>query len=166
MALSIQNDCLIKNEKCATTQFNSVETTDIYLAEAAKSINLQEIDINYITDNAIKTDLLELITNYKPNNIKETNLKVNLILVDDIPIAQRPRRLAFPEQEFLDNQIQEWLNGGFVTESNSNYASPIVLEKKKNNSWRLCVDYRPLNKNIIKDNFPLPIIEDVLYNIV
>lgn len=108
----------------------------------------------------MKTVLIELITNYKP--IKETNLNVNIITTDEIPIAKRPRRLAFPEQEFVNEQMQEWLDTGSITENTSNYACPIVWAKKKNNLLQLCVDYRPFNNKIIKANFPLPLIEEVL----
>lgn len=46
-------------------------------------------------------------------------------------MTQRPRRLAFPEKEFVDKQIQEWLDAGIITKSNYNYASPTMLVKKK-----------------------------------
>lgn len=44
--------------------------------------------------------------------------------------------------------------------SESEYSSPIVLIKKKTNDFRLCVDYRTLNKLTLSDNFPIPLIED------
>lgn len=47
-------------------------------------------------------------------------------------------------------------------QSFSNYASPVVLVKKKTGSYRLCVDYRRLNKKIVKDKYPLPIMEELL----
>ena len=49
-----------------------------------------------------------------------------------------------------------------IEESKSNYASPIVLVKKKNGTLRLCVDYRKLNKKTIRDCYPLPRIDDIL----
>ncbi|GFW21690.1 retrovirus-related Pol polyprotein from transposon 17.6 [Trichonephila clavipes] len=48
------------------------------------------------------------------------------------------------------------------TKLTSEYASPIVLVKKKDGTTRLCVDYRRLNRKLVKDRFPLPLIEDVL----
>lgn len=108
MSLSIQNDCLEENEEYTITGLDSVETINIYLAETTNSINIKELQVSYITNNDMKTELIQLITNYKRNKNKETNLKVNIILTDEIPIAQRPRRLAFSKQEFMNKQIQEW----------------------------------------------------------
>jgi len=54
------------------------------------------------------------------------------------------------------------LRDGIVRPSISEYASPITLVKKKNGDTRLCVDYRQLNKKIIKDHYPLPLIDDQL----
>jgi len=49
-----------------------------------------------------------------------------------------------------------------VRPSQSPYSSPIVLAKKKDGTWRMCVDYRELNKHIAKDKFPIPVIKDLL----
>ncbi|GFX15579.1 uncharacterized protein TNCV_3305081 [Trichonephila clavipes] len=84
---------------------------------------------------------------------------MTILLSDDIPVSQRSRRLPFVEQKIVENQIQEWLNANIIKPSCSDYAAPIVLCKKKNGEHRLCVDYRNLNRKIIKDKFPLPLIE-------
>lgn len=59
-------------------------------------------------------------------------------------------------------QIEEWIRNGIAKPSVSDYASPIVLVRKKDGSNRICMDYRLLNKKIIKDRYPLPLIEDQL----
>ncbi|GFW69071.1 hypothetical protein TNCV_2919691 [Trichonephila clavipes] len=84
---------------------------------------------------------------------------MTILLSDDIPVSQRSRRLPFEEQKIVENRIQEWLNANIIKPSCSDYAAPIVLCKKKNGEHRLCVDYRNLNRKMIKDKFPLPLIE-------
>ena len=54
------------------------------------------------------------------------------------------------------------LESGVVRSSQSPYSSPIVLVKKKDGTWRMCVDYRELNKCTNKDKFSIPIIEELL----
>ncbi|GFU43798.1 retrovirus-related Pol polyprotein from transposon 17.6 [Trichonephila clavipes] len=60
------------------------------------------------------------------------------------------------------SKFDEWLEQGIVRPSSSEYASTIVLVKKKDGTTRLCVDYRRLNRKLVKDRFTLPLIEDVL----
>ncbi|GIY47055.1 retrovirus-related Pol polyprotein from transposon 297 [Caerostris darwini] len=87
---------------------------------------------------------------------------MKIILKDDIPVYQRARRLSLPEKQEVNKQIQEWLEQGIIRRSSFEYASPIVLVKKKDNTTRLCVDYRKVNRKLVKDRFPLPLIDDVL----
>ncbi|GFV21146.1 retrovirus-related Pol polyprotein from transposon 297 [Trichonephila clavipes] len=61
-----------------------------------------------------------------------------------------------------EKQIVEWLEQGIIREGCSDFSSPVVVCKKKDEAMRLCIDYRKLNKKIIKDRYPLPIIEEVL----
>lgn len=73
-----------------------------------------------------------------------------------------PRRLAYSEKDKLREIVDDWLEKGIIRPSNSEYASPIVLVWKKNGEYRMCVDYRTLNKYITRDNYPIPVIEDQL----
>lgn len=58
--------------------------------------------------------------------------------------------------------MDDLLGKGIIRTSSSEYASPIVLTRKKNGEIRMCVDYRTLNKVLARDNYPLPLIEDQL----
>nr|XP_012217679.1 PREDICTED: uncharacterized protein LOC105669359 [Linepithema humile] len=72
----------------------------------------------------------------------------------------RPRRLAMPEKKIVEKQVREWIRKGIIEPCSSEYASPVVIVKKKDRFPRVCIDYRPLNRIIDRDRHPLPLIED------
>lgn len=87
---------------------------------------------------------------------------MTIILKDETPMYESPRRLSIYKNGIVQGQIEDWLNEGIIRHSTSEFASPIVLVSKKKSTKRLCVDYRRLNKQIIKDRYPLLLIEDQL----
>ncbi|GBM82407.1 hypothetical protein AVEN_84832-1 [Araneus ventricosus] len=120
--------------------------------------NTEEVELTHIRDLKVKTELKKLIENYKPHKTETTVVTMRIILKDNEPVCQSPRRLAFTEREEVNKQIEE----GMIRPSSSEYASPIVLVEKKDGSSRMCVDYRKLNQKLVKDKFPLSFVEDVL----
>ncbi|CAH8536658.1 unnamed protein product [Dicrocoelium dendriticum] len=78
------------------------------------------------------------------------------------PIRQAARRVPVHFQEELKCMIEDMLRQDIIRPSNSPWASPIVLVKKKSGDLRLCVDYRKLNAITRKDSFPLPRIDDTM----
>ncbi|GFV60114.1 retrovirus-related Pol polyprotein from transposon 17.6 [Trichonephila clavipes] len=106
--------------------------------------NLQEeLDLRHVENRQIKKELEKLIQDYNPEKTASTDVTMRIILKDEEPVCQHPRRLAFTERQEVNKQIEEWLNEGIIRPSSSEYASPIVMK-------------------LVKDKFPLPIIEDVL----
>lgn len=107
-------------------------------------------------------DVKNLVLSYKPQKIKDTDIKMKIILKDDEPIYHNPRRLPFAERDIVNKQVEEWIEKEIVEPCSSEYSSQVVVTKKKDGSHRICVDYRKINKLIVKDRFPIPIIEDQL----
>jgi hypothetical protein len=79
------------------------------------------------------------------------------------PISKRPYRMPPAELAELKKQLQELLDKGFIRPSTSPWGCPALFVKKKDESLRLCIDYRPLNAVTIKNKYPLPRI-DVLFD--
>ena len=80
---------------------------------------------------------------------------------DTGPISRVPYRMAPAELKELKVQLQELLDKGFIQPSVSAWQAPILFVKKKDGSMRVCIDYRELNKVIVKNKYPLPKIDDL-----
>eukprot|EP00253_Pinus_taeda_P017525 PITA_17525 len=79
------------------------------------------------------------------------------------PIRQPQRRMNPNLREIVKEELQKLLNVNFIYPiSDSRWVSPLVVVPKKNGKWRVCIDYRELNKATLKDHFPLPFIDRVL----
>nr|GEV35114.1 putative reverse transcriptase domain-containing protein [Tanacetum cinerariifolium] len=77
------------------------------------------------------------------------------------PVARAPYRLAPSEMQELSNQLQELADRGFIRPSTSPWGAPVLFVKKKDGSFRICIDYRELNKLTVKNRYPLPRIDDL-----
>jgi hypothetical protein len=77
------------------------------------------------------------------------------------PIARMPYRMSTLELQELKMQLKELLDLGLIHPSVSPWGAPVIFIRKKDGSWRLCIDYRQLNKAMIKNQYPLPRIDDL-----
>uniref|UniRef100_A0A3Q2ZZT4 Gypsy retrotransposon integrase-like protein 1 n=1 Tax=Kryptolebias marmoratus TaxID=37003 RepID=A0A3Q2ZZT4_KRYMA len=81
---------------------------------------------------------------------------------DHYPVKKRAYRTSPDKRREMDRQVQQLLADGIIEESCSPWSSPVVLVRKKDNTWRFCVDYRGLNAVTVKDSHPLPRVDDTL----
>ncbi|GKD88818.1 putative nucleotidyltransferase, ribonuclease H [Tanacetum coccineum] len=91
---------------------------------------------------------------------REIKFRIELI-PRAIPVAKSPYRLAPSEMEELSGQLRELQDKGFIRPSSSPWGAPVLFVKKKDGSFRMCIDYRELNKLTIKNRYPLPRIDDL-----
>ncbi|GJS53801.1 putative nucleotidyltransferase, ribonuclease H [Tanacetum coccineum] len=98
-----------------------------------------------------------------PRNVNPTNAR-NLTaraFPGAISVVKSPYLLAPSEMEELSGQLKELQDKGFIQPNSSPWGAPILFVKKKNSSFRMCIDYRELNKLTIKNRYPLPRIDDL-----
>jgi hypothetical protein len=74
----------------------------------------------------------------------------------------RPYRVPHKQKAEMEAQIKQLLEASIIQPSQSPYASPAILVRKRDGTWRLCIDFRKLNLHTIKNKFPIPVIEDLL----
>nr|GEV32475.1 putative reverse transcriptase domain-containing protein [Tanacetum cinerariifolium] len=82
------------------------------------------------------------------------------VFPEDLP-ARAPYRLAQSEMKELSEQLQEISDKGFIRPSSSPWGALVLFVKKKDGSFRMCIDYRELNKLTVKNRYPLPRIDDL-----
>lgn len=99
----------------------------------------------------------------KPVGLPPRRLVDHVIpLLSDAPTFRlRPYRYTPQQKNEIEKQVQKMLDSGIIQQSTSPFASHVLLVKKKDREWRLCVDYRKLNAYTMKIQHPMPIFYEI-----
>ncbi|KAG1372126.1 hypothetical protein G6F61_011330 [Rhizopus arrhizus] len=138
-------------------------------SDAIPEKEYKKIEVGEIEEQ-IKLRLKKLLKKYEDifdwNNdtIGHTALLEHKIIIkeDTIPISHRPYRISPLEADHLQKELEKYCKLGVISPSNSPWAAPVILVKKKNGEYRMVIDYRKLNAVTKKDAYPLPRIDDLL----
>lgn len=120
--------------------------------------------VNEAVSDGERTELMTLLNRYRDcfaKNLGELGctpkMTVNINEVPgSSPVVCRPYKTSAADRDEIAKIVREWKDNGLVEDTQSPYASPVLLVKQPGGKNRLCVDYRKLNKQTIRQHFPLP----------
>ncbi|GJS73761.1 putative reverse transcriptase domain-containing protein [Tanacetum coccineum] len=133
----------------------------VFLIQVTKKEEV-EIPEKRIEDVPVVRDFLEVFPEDLPGLPPTRQVEFHIELIPGAaPVARAPYRLAPAEMKELVEQLKELSDKGFIRPSSSPWGAPILFVKKKDGSFRMCIDYRELNKLTVKNRYPLPRIDDL-----
>lgn len=186
---SIKEFKLIQNEDLKITQYHDPEeeeeknkadnipeftgyTRKNYEENFKEHLNTDELEtkINHLNTHQ-QSEIDKLINKYKPVFAKDKydigtvrDYKAHIDLMEEKYCYKRPYRCTFKDRKEIENQVAKLLEKGLIEESYSPFAAPVTLAYKKedNRKSRLCIDFRELNKIVVPQSQPFPLIEDLM----
>nr|GEY34669.1 putative reverse transcriptase domain-containing protein [Tanacetum cinerariifolium] len=115
-----------------------------------------------LEDVPIVREFLEVFPEDLPGLSPTRHVEFQINLIPGVaPVARAPYRLAPSEMKELSDQLQELSDKGFIRPSSSPWGAPVLSVKKKDGSFRMCINYLELNKLTVKNRYPLSRINDL-----
>lgn len=159
------------------TNSEPISNFNVYSADKVNNNDERTMKLMDIVESKIphqyKSKLNSLISNYAdvfalPTDKMSVNnfYRQELRVTDTNPVYLKNYRTPYVQKEEIKKKVSNLLANDLIEPCESNYNSPIILVPKKSTDgtpqWRMCIDYRGVNKKLIADKFPLPRIDDVL----
>jgi hypothetical protein len=158
--------------ECEEVLTDKVNDEHITVSDKLLSKDLEQLYNESIKEqtlsNSTKIELLKLLTKHQnvfaenKFDLGEAEILHDIDTGNSKPIRASPRRIPIKLQTEVDRQIEEMLQKGIVSKGNRGWSSPVQLVKKKDGTYRFCVDYRKLNSLTKTDAYPLPRTDDIL----
>ncbi|GJV93704.1 putative reverse transcriptase domain-containing protein [Tanacetum coccineum] len=147
---------------CTKTQKYIQKGCQVYLAQVTAKKTDDKSEEKRLEDVPIVRDFPEVFPEDLPGLPPTRQVEFQIDLVPGVaPVARSPYRLAPSEMQELSTQLQELSDKGFIRPSSSPWGAPVLFVKKKDGSFRMCIDYRELNKLTVKNRYPLLRIDDL-----
>ncbi|GJV70675.1 putative reverse transcriptase domain-containing protein [Tanacetum coccineum] len=147
---------------CTKTQKYIEKGCQVYLAQVTSKKAEDKSEERRLEDVPIVREFPEVFPEDLPGLPPARQVEFQIDLVPGAaPVARAPYRLAPAEMQELSTQLQELSDRGFIRPSSSPWGAPVLFVKKKDGSFRMCIDYRELNKLTVKNRYPLPRIDDL-----
>ncbi|GJR39046.1 putative reverse transcriptase domain-containing protein, partial [Tanacetum coccineum] len=161
--LIVQGDKSDKEKKstlsiisCVKAQKYMETSCQLFLTQVTVKENKDESKEKRLEDVLTVRDFPEVFPEDLPGlpQIRQVEFQIDLV-PGAAPVARAPYRLAPSEMEELSTQLQEISDKGFI------WGAPVLFVKEKDGSFRMCIDYRELNKLTVKNRYPLSRIDDL-----
>nr|GEX26577.1 putative reverse transcriptase domain-containing protein [Tanacetum cinerariifolium] len=147
---------------CTKTQKYIKKGCPIFLAQVMRKDSEDKSEEKRLEDVPTVRDFLKVFPEDFPGLPPTRQVEFQIDLVPGVAhVAQAPYRLTESELRELSTQLQELSEKGFIRPSSSPWGAPILFVKKKDGSFRMCIDYRELNKLTVKNRYPLPRIDEL-----
>ncbi|GJS33188.1 putative reverse transcriptase domain-containing protein [Tanacetum coccineum] len=147
---------------CSKAQEYMAKGCQVFLAQISAKKEEDKSERKQIEDVPIVRDFPEVFPEDLPGLPPARPVEFQIDLIPGAaPVARAPYRLAPSEMKELSEQLQELSDKGFIRPSSSPWGAPVLFVKKKDGSFRMCIDYRELNKLTVKNRYPLPRIDDL-----
>ncbi|GJT08074.1 putative reverse transcriptase domain-containing protein [Tanacetum coccineum] len=142
---------------CIKTEKYISRGCQVFIAQVME----KKSDERRLEDILIVKEFLEVFPEDLPGlpPVRQVEFQIDLI-PRTTPVARAPYRLAPLEMQELSDQLQELADRGFIRPSTSPWGALVLFVKKKDGSFRMCIDFRELNKLTVKNRYPLPRIDD------
>ena len=141
--------------------YDDKNTDDKYTRQFSKVVEEDE-EIN-ICDERIREIIKKVNKNNEDTGTLKIDIKHSIELVKDCSqIISRPYRKNLIERKQINDQVEKLLDEKKIEESDTPFTSPVLLVKKKDGTYRFCIDYRKFYIAKIKKNYPIPHLEDLL----
>nr|GEV92499.1 putative reverse transcriptase domain-containing protein [Tanacetum cinerariifolium]GEW29182.1 putative reverse transcriptase domain-containing protein [Tanacetum cinerariifolium] len=141
---------------CTKMQKYMLKGCHVFLAHVTTKETEDKSEKKRLEDIPIVQDFPEVFPEDLPGLLPTRQVEFQIDLITGAaPVSRTPYQLASSEMKELSDQLKELSDKGFIRPSSSPWGAPVLFVKKKDGSFRMCIDYQELNKLTVKNHYPL-----------